>query len=170
MLALLAPAVASAQQPVATFSQLNTRLKPGDRVWVTDAQGREHSGKITDLGSTSLTLGTDIRQTFTAADVRLIQERRPDSLANGALIGLGVGALVGFALACVGEPGDADCVVPGSLVFAGIGAGIGVGIDALIPAKKRTVYQGATSSSAARLTIAPVITPRRKGVALRAVF
>jgi hypothetical protein len=102
--------------------------------------------------------------------VRLIHERRPDSLANGALIGLGVGASVGWALACIGDPADAECVALGSLFFGGIGAGIGVGIDALIPAKKRTVYQVATSSSAARLTIAPVITPRRKCVALRVVF
>ena len=36
----------SAQEPVRDFSQLNTRLKPGDTVWVTDAQGREIKGKI----------------------------------------------------------------------------------------------------------------------------
>ena len=31
-------------------SQLNTRLKLGDTVWVTDAQGREIKGKIRDSG------------------------------------------------------------------------------------------------------------------------
>ena len=39
------PAIAAAQEPVTSFDQLDTRLKPGDTVWVTDAQGREIKGK-----------------------------------------------------------------------------------------------------------------------------
>ena len=86
------PALAAAQEPVKSFDQLNTRLKPGDTVWITDAQGREVKGKITALGADALTLNADGAKTFPGGDVRLVQERRPDSLANGALIGFAVGA------------------------------------------------------------------------------
>ena len=41
---LLAFALAAAQEPVREFSQLDTRLKPGNKVWVTDSQGREVKG------------------------------------------------------------------------------------------------------------------------------
>ena len=47
--ALAAPAPCAAQEPVRDFSQLNTRLKPGDTIWVTDAQGREIKGRINSL-------------------------------------------------------------------------------------------------------------------------
>ena len=36
----------AAQEPVRDFTQLNTRLVPGDTVWVTDAQGREVKGGL----------------------------------------------------------------------------------------------------------------------------
>ena len=45
---LLLPALAGAQEPVRTFDQLNTRLKVGDSIYVTDAKGREIKGE--DLG------------------------------------------------------------------------------------------------------------------------
>ena len=45
MLIAILPALAAAQEPVKSFDQLNTRLKPGDTVWVTDAQGRESKGR-----------------------------------------------------------------------------------------------------------------------------
>jgi len=34
-------ALAAAQEPVKSFDQLNTRVKVGDTLWVTDGQGRE---------------------------------------------------------------------------------------------------------------------------------
>jgi len=53
---LFAFALAAAQEPVREFSQLDTRLKPGDKVWVTDAQGREVKGRIAAIGADALTL------------------------------------------------------------------------------------------------------------------
>ena len=93
---LLAVALAAAQEPVRDFTQLNTRLRPGDTVWVTDAQGREVKGQIRALGADALTLEGGGGRTFGAPDVRTIEVRRNDSLGNGALIGLGVGG--GLAL------------------------------------------------------------------------
>ena len=44
VLIVLVPALSAAQEPVKSFDQLNTRLKVGDTVWVTDAEGRESKG------------------------------------------------------------------------------------------------------------------------------
>jgi hypothetical protein len=169
---LLAFALAAAQEPVTAFDQLNTRLKPGDTVWVTDAQGREVKGKVQALAPDAITLKGDGPRTFAAGDVGLIRKREPDSLKNGALIGLGAGAGIAIA-ACAeisrNEDNDAAWCAVAFGFYGGIGAGIGVGIDALIPGKKLVAYR-APGSSQARLSIAPVVTPRAKGVAVSFAF
>jgi hypothetical protein len=173
-LALLAlPALAAAQEPVRDFSQLNTRLRPGDTVWVTDAQGREVKGRILSLGAEALTLEGRGDRTFGAPDVTTITVRRNDSLSNGAWIGLGIGgslSLVGCLASAASD--DRGWCALAAAVYAGIGAGIGVGIDAMIPGKKLVAYRapGAAGRPQARLSFAPVITPRAKGVALSFAF
>jgi hypothetical protein len=173
-LALLAlPALAAAQEPVRDFAQLNTRLRPGDTIWVTDAQGREVKGRILSLGAEELTLEGRGDRTFRAPDVTAITVRRSDSLGNGALIGLAVGGL-GTGLACLAtaEGQDKEWCVLVAAVYGGIGSAIGVGIDALIPGKKLVAYRAPAGGGPpqARLSIAPVITPRAKGVALSFAF
>jgi hypothetical protein len=174
--ALAAPAPCAAQKPVTSFDQLDTRLKPGDTVWVTDGQGREVKGRINSLAPEAITLKGDGPTTFVAGDVRLISERRRDSLANGALIGLAAGG--GLTLAfCLPNTNGADkgyCYL-GALFYAGVGAAIGVGIDALIPGRKLVAYRapgtsGSSESRQARLSIAPFVTPRAKGVAVSFAF
>jgi len=170
---LAACAPATAQEPVRSFDQLDTRLKPGDTVWVTDAQGREVKGKIQALGADALTLDSGGPRTFSATDVRLVVERRPDSLANGALIGFGVGG-VATGLSCLASVEDRDqgwCLLA-AIVYGGSGAGLGACIDALIPGKKLVAYRagGADGTPKARLSIAPVVTPHAKGVALSFAF
>jgi len=165
---------AAAQEPVTSFDLLNTRLKPGDTIYVTDAQGREIKGKIHSLSPDALTLGADGSETFAAREVSAIRERRPDSLKNGALIGLGVGgglALVAcFSFAEGSDDGGWCAAVVG--FYGGVGAGLGVGIDALIPGQKRVAYRapGAPGVASSRLSFAPVITPRHKGVAVSFSF
>ena len=168
--ALAVPAPCAAQEPVRDFSQLNTRLKPGDTIWVTDGQGREVKGRINSLAPDSLGVDAGGFRTFSAGEVSMIQLRQGDSLGNGALIGLAVGG-VGTGLACLAstEGPDQDWCLLAALVYGGIGAGIGVGIDALIPGKKRVAYR-APGSSQARLSLAPVITPRARGAALSFAF
>jgi hypothetical protein len=170
--ALASPAPCAAQEPVRSFDQLNTRLKPGDTVWVTDAQGRDIKGKIQALAPGAITLRGDDPRTFAARDVSIIRKREPDSLKNGALIGLGAGAGIAIA-ACAeisrNEDNDAAWCAVAFGFYGGIGAGIGVGIDALIPGKKLVAYR-APGSSPARLSIAPVVTPRAKGVAVSFAF
>jgi hypothetical protein len=172
-LSLAAPAPCGAQEPVRDFSQLNTRLRPGDTVWVTDAQGREVKGRILSLNTDALTLEGGNRTSFGAPDVSTIQVRRNDSLGNGALIGLGVGGGLTLVACLVSvESRDAGWCVAAAAVYGGVGAGIGVGIDALIPGKKILAYRAPAPGGAppARLSIAPVVTPRTKGVAVSLAF
>jgi hypothetical protein len=166
---------AAAQEPVRSFDQLNTRLKPGDTVWVTDMQGRETRGKIQGLAPNALTLNADGARTFAARDISSIRERQQDSLKNGALIGFGVGG--GLALvACLSSAEGSDdagwCAGLGVGFYGAVGAGLGVGIDALVPGKKRVAYRapGTAGAAQARVSVAPVMTPRRKGVAVAFSF
>ena len=173
---LLLPTFAGAQEPVKSFDQLNTRLKVGDTVWVTDAQGREVKGKIRDLSATSLLLdagGTP--QDLQAARVATIQLQPKDSLKNGVLWG----ALAGFAGGalscllnpqCAGDEAGAGMATGLAIVGAAAGAGIGAGVDAAIKGPRLVIYRGAGTRSAARFSLAPVITPRHRGVAVSFAF
>jgi len=176
---LIAPALAVAQEPVTSFEQLGRRLKPGDRIWVTDAKGREVEGRIQRVWADALTVDTEPPRTFPARDVSLIRQTRRDSLWNGTLIGLGIGG--GLASAwCLGAALDdspsvnagVECA-EGFIVFGGLGTLLGLVIDAAVPGKGLVVYRAPGASGApghARLSIAPLITPRTKGVALSYSF
>ena len=174
---LLLPALSGAQESVKSFDQLNTRLRVGDTIWVTDAQGREIKGKIRDLSATSLLLdagGTP--QDLQAARVATIQLQPKDSLKNGVLWGAVAGAVTG-ALSCLLNPqcgGDDEIAAAVSLGLAGVGAaagaGIGAGLDATIKGPRLVIYRGAGTHSAARFSLAPLITPRHKGVAVSFAF
>jgi len=175
---VLLPVLAGAQEPVKSFDQLNTRLKVGDTIYVTDAQGREIKGKIRDLGPSALTLDSGTAAIVQADAVRLIVERKPRPIGRGALWGLGIGAAAGLALGiavvadCDGDDECAGAILVGAGLFGGMGAGTGAVIGALIPGKTLTVYRapGAAGASSARLSFAPVITPARKGVAVSVRF
>jgi hypothetical protein len=171
---LLIPALAGAQEPVKSFDQLNTRLRVGDTIWVTDAHGREVKGKIQGLDAASLTLEARTPLSFAPSDVRVIQERRPDSVKNGALIGMGAGGAVAVVsmLTLDFEGCTFGCVAAVLGYFGGIGAGVGALVDAMIPGQKQAVYRaaGAAGASSARFSLAPVITPRHKGVAVSFSF
>jgi hypothetical protein len=171
VLIVLLPVVATAQEPVTSFDQLNTRLKVGDTVWVTDAQGREIKGRIRGLSATSLLLDAGgSPQDLQAARVGTIRVQQSDSLKNGALIGLAAGAVAGALVMVAVCEGEAGCAPGGALLGAGAGAGIGVGIDAARGGKKVLAYRAPGASGSARLSLAPLITPHTKGVALSYSF
>lgn len=175
---LATAAAASAQEPVASFDALTGRLQVGQVVWVTDRTGREARGRLERLSSDELVLKADGSETFVAADVRRVRARARDSLKNGTLIGLGIGAGMGTAW-CIGavadDSGDLDARVEcaeGFTVFPGLGALIGLAVDAVIPGKMRVVYQAPPSQegSWARLVMAPLVSSRVKGLAVSFVF
>mgnify|MGYP001055407218 CR=1 FL=1 len=176
---LCVPALAAAQEPAARdFSLLYTRLVPGDTVWVTDAKGREVKGRIGSITYESVALEGDSPRTFDAGEVRRIRRRDPDrGISTGAAIGAAVGLGVGIA-ACAAYPeddparGDACLMAVALTWMPGLGAGALVG--AVFPGRKREVYRapgpGGQPAASPRVSIAPVFSPRAKGVAVAFSF
>ena len=173
----------AAQEPVSSVPQLAGELKPGDTVWVTDAQGREMKGTIGALEPGAITLRGRSGRTFSLSDVRQVSVRRRDSVANGGTIGMAVGALAGLGVGIAGcatypkdDPlrGEACLMAIGLSWMPGLAIGglVGVGIDAMIPGNKLVVYRrpGSGGAPQARLSIAPVVTRQSKGLAVSFAF
>ena len=73
------------------------------------------------------------RRDLREADVTTIRQRRGDSLQNGALAGLCIGAgLTAILFALSGDDVNGGWAALGIAIYGGVGAGIGVGVDALI--------------------------------------
>ena len=146
-----------------TADHIRGRLKDGQKVSVTDEQGREFNGRVVNMASDVLTLANS-RERADIPYEQIVKIERSDGLMNGTLIGLGMGVALGLAVvgdssACddggglfCGDP-DAGNYVATALLFGGIGAGIGVGIDALI-GRHRNIYQ---RGSVARISFVPAV-------------
>ena len=158
---------ADAQEIAGSFDQLRVLVKAGDRITVTDDAGREMTGRIAELSPSSLALVVgEQRRDLQATEIDTIRQRRGDSLANGAKWGFGVGASLGFmtAMAIANEEGvgdDAAIVVIATLFYGAVGAGIGVGVDAMNSAEQVIYVRRAVSAH--RLTVRPVLTRQRQG-------
>ena len=166
----LLPSPASAQPPTTDFGQLGSRVRIGETVWVTAEDGREIQGKLWDLSASSLQLRSHGQTTtFKSDGLLVVSARGPDSLANGALIGLVTGVVFGALVAGVCEDDYWACFAGAGLVYGGFGSAIGVGIDALTPAAKMEVYRRPAIQSA-RIRLAPAVSPRARGLVLRVAF
>jgi hypothetical protein len=152
---------------------LRGQLKDGQKVSITDDQGQQFDGTIRVLAPAGLNLLVDGKTVDIPYD-RIVRVDRPnDSLANGALIGLGSGAALGLVGVYTsfdhGEcsPVDESCgnaqtadYVGGALLMGGLGTAVGVGIDALIH-RNREIYR---RGNAAHTTLAPAIGRGMRGV------
>jgi hypothetical protein len=129
----------AAKQPARSFLDLRERLHSGSTVYVTDTTGTETKGTIVDVSASSLILdvnGFDRR--MDQGSVRDVQ-RHGDSLWNGMLIGVAVGASAMLMAdpryeRCANDT-QKLCANPqmGQRVLAvGIMGAVGAGIDALI--------------------------------------
>ena len=112
---LFVSTTAAAQTPA---DDIRAQVKDGQKVSVTDDQGRDFKGRIIRLTSDVLTIAkgrerTDIPYTD------IVKIDRVDTLKNGALIGLGVGSVMGILFVmpsdcepdsneffCGGDPGQ----------------------------------------------------------------
>jgi hypothetical protein len=95
-----------------------------------------------------------------------ITVRQSDSLINGALIGAGAAVASGLVFCTLMEPWDNCRDDVGPMIRIGaIGAGIGMGIDALI---RKKIYQSA--SGAAEVHAAPMLGRSAKGLRLSIKF
>lgn len=145
-------------------------VKLGQTVDIIDDQGRETHGKVTLATLKSISLDRDGLVTQIPVE-HITQIARPkDGLANGAWIGFGVGAGLGF-LSSVGSSGNCDgyvCfegprwVIMSTLVTGAMGTAIGVGVDALIH-RERVLYRKAPGS---QTRVAPLVGPDRVGGAV----
>jgi hypothetical protein len=149
-----------------SFDQLQVLVRRGDKVRVTDASGSRRPATIMNVTPSvlSLKVGESIRE-LTERDVAVIQQRRGDPLANGALTGLGVGA--GFGMIVCGRCHVGPGLVAAG-VYGGIGAGIGVGIDALLRSDV-VVFQRKVGGGP-RISVAPQLASSHKGVTVSVRF
>jgi hypothetical protein len=171
---LITAATAAAQGIARSFEQLQVLVKPGDEVTVRDAQGVETRGRITSLTDSALALARDgTTSTFGEAEVATIRQTRGDSLKNGALWGAGITmglAGAGLASVCGTDLDQTDgcgaILLVAIPVYGAMGAGIGVGLDALIRGP-HVIFERPRS---ARLGLAPIAGAGRRGVRLAVVF
>jgi hypothetical protein len=162
-----------AQRVASSFDQLGVLVKPGDKVSVVDVSGKEAEGRIEKLSRDALTLVTpagsrDLRE----VDVAQIRQRRDDSLKNGAIIGAVAGtAYFLTAAALLGDSDGGEVIVStafaGGVVFAGMGAAAGAGIDALIT-RQQVIYRNPSAEN--RVSVSPLFGHGRRGAAVTVKF
>jgi len=162
---------AQAQGVASNLRELQLLVRPGETVTVTDAQGREVQGRIQTLSPSLLVLSDRSGpHEWTETDIASIRQRKSDSLGNGALWGLAVGAgvtlVVGLSTV---EGSDQDWVWLGAAVYGGVGAGIGVGIDAMIR-DEYVIFQPPSAPPRTDVRLVPLLTPKRQGLLVSVAF
>ena len=142
---VLLPVRMAAAQPGEQFPGL--KASGLETVYVRDSSGAEVKGKLLQLGPDSvLLLENGVEHRFAIDEVERIQKR--DSLRNGTIIGAVIGGAMGVLAAgfadCPSSQGHArECDAFRATTVAlsiGVYAGLGTGIDALIPGRT-TLYR-----------------------------
>jgi hypothetical protein len=166
LLSAWAGSAASAQ--TATVGDLEPALRSGTTVWITDSRGREERTRIVSVSGDVLTLtAAQGIHTLRAADVKRIRVRHTDALWNGALIGAAAAIAPGLFICRAMEPWE-NCRAAGPILQLGaFGAGIGIGIDALIRGR-RTIYEAPPGST--RLYAAPIVGRHARGLQVTIAF
>ena len=158
-----------------SFEELVGRVHPGDTVSVIETTGTEVSGRIERVSNGTLALLTDDGpREWSEVDVGTIRQRQGDSVKNGALIGLGIGAGLSILAVgtCISSGAPAGCgggggTLAAAVAFnAGLFAAIGAGIDALI----RTRHVIYDSAGSADVSLSPLVTRTRRGVLMSVSF
>jgi hypothetical protein len=169
---LLVPSIgseASAQPSQSAQQVLESTLRPGATIWLTDSSGQEQRTRIVGVsnGVVTTTAGDAIRN-VRVADITRVRVRRSDSVLNGALIGAGSAVAAGLFFCTWMEPWE-TCRDDAGPIFTigGIGAGIGIGIDALIRGR-RTIYDA--THGAARMLVSPMVAREVRGLAVSLLF
>lgn len=152
---LLSSATTRAQPGGTARLDLGTLLTPGMTVWITDSNGREQRVRIVGVSSDMVTTSADgVSRRLTANDIRRVEVSHSDSLLNGALIGAGAAIASGLFLCTRSEPWENCRDDAGPMLRIGaIGAGAGIGIDALVRGR-RTIYG---ADGGASVQVAPIL-------------
>jgi hypothetical protein len=147
--------VATSETALASFVRI------GGKARVHTSTGELVEGRIDEYDGATLRID-ERRLSLAEGDVVRIDIREGDSLLNGTLIGLGIGA--GWAALALAACNDPDCgeAVPFVFLFTiGIGTGVGALADAF-NTRSTTIYTGALTDR--RLTIAPLLSRDKKGI------
>jgi len=163
LLSVSTTSAVSAQTSESPASSVEAAVVPGTTVWMTDSSGREEKRRIVSVSDGIVTAGAgDNIQRLRTTDVVRVRVRHSDSVINGALIGAGAAVASGLFLCTRTEPWEncRDDVGPIFRIGA-IGAGIGIGIDALIRGQ-RTIYDASQAST--HLHAVPIIASRGAGL------
>jgi hypothetical protein len=166
---LLAPTtVASARQhsgDALAAAELDHALRPGDRVNVTLPDSTHVTGRFIQVSPELLAVETpDGRREIAVRDVLRVKRTRM-GLVLGTAIGTGVGMLLGAIVAAIVNEEGSGSAAGAFLLYTGIGAATGCGIDAAINIP-RTVYTRETP----RVSVAPMVSPRGAGFGVRVSF
>jgi hypothetical protein len=107
------------------------------------------------------------RRNFVEAETRTIRQRRADSLKNGTLWGVGIGA--GFGLTTLVDTEDSPALPAGeamgaTLAFAGLGAIVGAAIDAIV--RSSEVIYSRPAGTPATLKLSPTLSRGRSSASL----
>lgn len=143
---LFAPTTASAQV-TDSLATLQSSIRAGDRLRITDRAGVVTNGKLLGLSLDTLQLTLSPGRSFQIAEPSLARvERVTRATVRGVIIGLFIGAATGVVAVaeacnrgCYG-PGKNEWMLPVAGVFGGIGAGVGALIGSAIPVH-RLVYE-----------------------------
>ena len=157
---------------VRAFYQRRLAVRLGDIVTVTDTGWRQIKGKIADLSTSSLALivARNRRDLPESEVAQIVEDHR--HTGAGAAWGLPAGAAVGaiYGASCRSSEwcGAGFFILMEAGLNGGVGAGIGAGVGAGT-VTQHVVYQR-PGSSARRVTVSPLATRERKGVALTLGF
>jgi hypothetical protein len=166
----LAPEIVA--QHARSFEQLQMLVKCDDTVSITEADGKITRGRIVQVTNSSLQLMSDgALKDLPEAGVLQITQRRKDPLANGAKYGAVAGLTMGVLGAIVQLAVIDDCVgcaVGIATVYTALGAGIGVGIDAVI-VREKTIFT-MDRNTFNRIRIKPLLSTRGKGISVSFSF
>jgi len=162
------------EQVARSFADLPNYIKVGDTVFLTDNTGKEIKARVEALGPTQIHLTHDGGPLVVSEDgVRQIHRQYSDSLIQGALIGVGIGGVLAIWTVQteppLGEITSGEAARGGAFLI-GIGAGLGVGIDALVKGRKLVYYSGPADKPETRISIYPIVTRERKGLGVSVSF
>ena len=181
LLLALASSPASAQAPASpapttaqtTFLEAAfAQVVQGREVWVTTSNGSRQKVRVVGVAPTGLavTATSGQGQTIRFEDIARVQ-KVSHRLRTHTLIGLGVGAGIGLmGLAACG--GDGGCAGPWFLFYTGAGVGIGALNGAIKNRVNRDddlIYDAGLRPTA-RLSLAPILSPTKMGVAVSVRF
>jgi uncharacterized protein YcfJ len=160
LLLLSAAALPASAQYAATFEELPSATKSGQKLFVFDREGNEIRGRLAGVTADTVRLRIQNGTRELARDqIVLIRTPAQDSVLNGAAIGAAV--TTGFVL--LSFAGCHDCSSVGPVLAPSVvwGGGIGALIDACI-LTPRDVYRVGTH----RLDVQPIISPHARGASI----